>query len=458
MTQRYSRLLLIFPPFTKPALLDYAPIGICQLAAYVRQELPNTAIRILDFTNRYYSDEEYKRELQLFEPDIVGISIITLNAPGGYLVAQRTHQFMPTVPVIFGGVHAVHREAECFAHGANYISTSDGEPLLYEVLYNGFRPEVRGLVYLDNDKNVRHAPPREQTLDIDTLPWPAYDLVPVESYGGFPGWEIIGSRGCPYRCTFCTNHGMWGGQVRFRSPARIVDEIEHLYNTYHLKYMQFQDDTINVPLQRGLDICNEIIRRGLNDKLTFGGSMRVNKQLVSPELFAKMKEANFVYLGYGVESGSQRVLNVMQKDLRPSEVRAAVKMARRAGIRRIMGYVMIANWGESVIDVMKTWWLVLTTNMETAFSVCAPFPGTIHRARLLGAGYITDSSDWEQFNITSVTSRTDKLAKWQIYVLYAGSIGIQLVAAIFRHGQTKRTFQKLWLHGRDLLRHKRVAA
>lgn len=458
MTQRYSRLLLIFPPFTKPALLDYAPIGICQLAAYVRQELPNTAIRILDFTNRYYSDEEYKRELQLFEPDIVGISIITLNAPGGYLVAQRTHQFMPTVPVIFGGVHAVHREAECFAHGANYISTSDGEPLLYEVLYNGFRPEVRGLVYLDNDKNVRHAPPREQALDIDTLPWPAYDLVPVESYGGFPGWEIIGSRGCPYRCTFCTNHGMWGGQVRFRSPARIVDEIEHLYNTYHLKYMQFQDDTINVPLQRGLDICNEIIRRGLNDKLTFGGSMRVNKQLVSPELFAKMKEANFVYLGYGVESGSQRVLDVMQKDLRPGEVRAAVKMARRAGIRRIMGYVMIANWGESVIDVMKTWWLVLTTNMETAFSVCAPFPGTIHRKRMMDAGYITDSSDWEQFNITSVTSRTDKLAKWQIYVLYAGSISIQLVAAIFRHGQTKRTFQKLWLHGRDLLRHKRVAA
>lgn len=456
MTQRYSRLMLIFPPFTKPALLDYAPIGICQLAAYIRRELPDTAIRVLDFTNQHYSDAAFKHELQLFEPDIVGVSIITLNAPGGYMVAQKVHQFLPPVPVIFGGVHAVHRQLECLSHGADYISTSDGEPLLREVLQWGFQPEVRGLVWPDANGNVAHALPREQSLDIDSLPFPAYDLVDVESYGGYPGWEIIGSRGCPYRCSFCTNHGMWNGRVRFRSPVRIVDEIEHLYEAYHLRYMQFQDDTINVPLKRGLDICDEIIRRNLHEKLTFGGSMRVNKQLVSPELFAKMKQAGFVYLGYGVESGSQKVLNIMHKDLQPGEVRAAVKLARRAGIKRIMGYLMIANWGEGVTDVLRTWWLVLTTNMETAFSVCAPFPGTEHRARLLQAGYITDSSDWEQFNITSIISRTDKLHKWQIYMLYAGSIGIQLIAAMFRHGQTKRTFYKLWLHGRDLLRHRRI--
>jgi radical SAM superfamily enzyme YgiQ (UPF0313 family) len=456
MQQRYSRLMLIFPPFTKPALLDYAPIGICQLASYIRHELPDTALRILDFTNTHYSDDEFRNELRRFEPDIVGISIITLNAPGGYVVARKVHQYLPPVPVIFGGVHAVHRPLECLSHGADYVSSGDGEPLLHEVLQWGFQPEVRGLVWPDANGNVARALPREQSLDIDSLPFPAYDLVDVESYGGYPGWEIIGSRGCPYRCSFCTNHGMWGGKVRFRSPVRIVDEIEHLYNAYNLTYMQFQDDTINVPLKRGLDICDEIIRRGLHEKLTFGGSMRVNKQLVSPELFAKMKQAGFVYLGYGVESGSQRVLDLMHKDLQQGEVQAAVKLARRAGIKRIMGYLMIANWGEGILDVLRTWWLVLTTNMETAFSVCAPFPGTEHRTRLLQAGYITDSSDWEQFNITSVISRTDKLRKWQIYVLYAGSIGIQLIAAIFRHGQAKRTFYKLWLHGRDLLRHRRV--
>jgi radical SAM superfamily enzyme YgiQ (UPF0313 family) len=249
---------------------------------------------------------------------------------------------------------------------------------------------------------------------------------------------------------------MWDGKIRFRSPRRIVDEIEYLYRECGVRAIQFQDDTINVPRQRGIDICDEIIRRNLHECMTFAGSLRVNTPLVSPLLFEKLHQAGFTYLGFGVESGSQKVLNTMRKDLTPGEVRAAVKMARRAGIKRVMGYVMIANWGEGVLDVLRTWWLVLTTNMETAFSICAPFPGTEHRARMLKAGYITDTSDWERFNITSVTARTDKLSVRQIYVLYAVSILIQLVAAILRHGQTKRTFYKLWLHGRDLLRHRRV--
>jgi hypothetical protein len=131
-------------------------------------------------------------------------------------------------------------------------------------------------------------------------------------------------------------------------------------------------------------------------------------------------------------------------------------MARGAGIKRVMGYLMIANWGEGVRDVLRTWWLVLTTNMETAFSVCTPFPGTEYRQNMIRAGYLAESQDWEHFNITSVTSRTDKLSVRQIYVLYAGSILLQLVVSIFRHGQTRRTLHKLWIHGRDLLRHRQV--
>jgi anaerobic magnesium-protoporphyrin IX monomethyl ester cyclase len=437
MTQRYSRLLLAFPPFTTPALLEFAPIGICQLASYIRRELPGTAIRILDYTNLRYSEAEFRDELRQFAPDIVGVSVITLNAPGGYLLTGLIHKYLPHVPVIMGGVHAVNLPQECLDRGADYLSSGDGEPLLCEVLQYGFQPEVQGLVWPNQQGKAVHALSRAQYLDIDSLPFPAYDLVDMRSYPRFPTWEIIGS-------------------IRFRSPMRIVDEIEHLYTQCGVRAIQFQDDTINVPRQRGLDICNEIIKRGLNERMTFMGSLRVNTPLVSPLLFEKLHQAGFIYLGFGVESGSQKVLDTMHKDLTPGEVRAAVKMARRAHIKRVMGYVMIANWGEGIRDVLRTWWLVLTTNMETAFSVCAPFPGTEHRARMLQAGYVKDTSDWEQFNITSVTARTDKLSVRQIYVLYAGSILLQLVVSIFRHGQTKRTLYKLWLHGRDLLRHRSV--
>ena len=457
MTQRYKRLLLIFPPFTKPALLEFAPIGICQLAAYVRQQLPDTVIKILDYTNLHFSAEQFALTLSAFDPDIIGVSVITLNAPGGYLVTSLSKQLLPDVPVIFGGVHAINRPLECLTRGADYISSGDGESLLLEVMQHGFSHDIHGLIWRGDKGQVSYAPTRPQTLDIDALPFPAYDLVNMQSYSRYPMWEIIGSRGCPYRCSFCTNHALWDGKIRFRSPRNIVDEIEYLHRACGVTSIQFQDDTINVPLQRGIDICNEIIRRGLHESMTFAGSLRVNKQLVSQELFNKFRHAGFAYLGLGVESGSQRVLDIMHKDLTPGEVRAAVRMARGAGIKRVMGYLMIANWGEGIRDVLRTWWLVLTTNMETAFSVCAPFPGTEHRARMLRAGYINESSDWEQFNITSVTARTDKLSVRQIYVLYAMSIGIQLVAAMFRHGQTKRTLQKLWIHGKDLLRHKKLS-
>jgi len=450
--QRYSRLLLVFAPFTKPALLEFAPIGICQLAAYIRQELSNTTIKILDYTNLPFSLHNYSQVLRDFQPDIIGVSIITLNAPGGFMVADIAHQILPGVPVIFGGVHAINRQQECLNRGADFISKGDGEPLLLEVMQQGFSRDIQGLIWTDGTMVA----PREQTLDIDALPFPAYDLVDMQSYPRFPTWEIIGSRGCPYRCTFCTNHALWDGKIRFRSPSRIVDEIELLHKKYGVMSIQFQDDTINVPRQRGIDICNEIIRRGLHNEMTFAGSLRVNKKLVSQELFDKFYHAGFTYLGFGVESGSQRVLDIMRKDLTPGEIRAAVRMARGAGIKRIMGYLMIANWGEGFTDILKSWWFVITTNIETAFSVCAPFPGTEHRARMLHAGYITDTSDWEQFNITSVTARTDKLSVRQIYVFYAMSILLQLVMATFRHGQSKRTIQKLWLHGKDLLRHKRL--
>jgi len=456
MEQHYKRLLLIFPPFTKPALLEFAPIGICQLAAYIRQELPDTAIKILDYTRLHHTQHNFSQTLLDFKPDIIGISVITLNAPGGFMLASLAHSTLPDVPVIFGGVHAINRSLECLERGADFISSGDGEPLLLEVMQHGFSPDIRGLIWHDDKEQIAYAPPREQTLDIDALPFPAYDLVDMQSYPRYPTWEIMGSRGCPYKCTFCTNHALWDGKIRFRSPVRIVDEIEHLHKEYGVMSIQFQDDTINVPQQRGIDICNEIIRRGLHREMTFAGSLRVNKKLVSQELFDKFHHAGFTYLGFGVESGSQRVLDIMRKDLTPGEVRAAVRMARGAGIKRIHGYLMIANWGEGIRDVLRTWWLAATTNMETAFSVCAPFPGTEHRARMLKAGYVKDTSDWENFNITSVTARTDKLSVRQIYVLYAMSIMLQLTISMFRHGPTKRTIGKLWLHGKDLLWRKRI--
>jgi radical SAM superfamily enzyme YgiQ (UPF0313 family) len=125
---------------------------------------------------------------------------------------------------------------------------------------------------------------------------------------------------------------MWGRAIRFRSPKNIVDEAEYLHTEFNIRQIAFFDDTINIPQQRAFEICDEIIKRGLHKKMSFTCQMRANEQLTSLELFQRMKEANFVRVEFGIESGSQKVLNFIQKSLKVDEAKRA--RARAASLGR----------------------------------------------------------------------------------------------------------------------------
>jgi anaerobic magnesium-protoporphyrin IX monomethyl ester cyclase len=444
-----TRALLVFPPFSKPALTEYAPFGIFTLAAYAREKMLGLEIKVRDYTTGGYSEYAWLEELADFKPDFVGISIITLNCTTGKLMAKLAKSALPNSLVAMGGIHAVASPKECL-DVADAIAMGDGENALCELLEGRQLDSVKGLAYR-RDGYAIFTRPRPLEIKLDDLPFPAYDLLDMTDYIGYPAWHIITSRGCLYHCTFCTNNLMWEGRMRSRSPNNVVDEIQMLHERYGVNRIQFQDDTINIPRQRAIDICDEIIGRGLHNKMTFMGSLRLNRQYVSQELFYKLKEAGFEFLGFGVESGSQRVLDIMNKRLTTREVRNAVRMARKAKIKRLMGFLMIGNWGETVWDVMKTWWLCLTTNMETAFSVCQPFPGTKFNQWATERGYL-NQPNWEDFNITSVVTRTDRMTKPMIFIMHSLSIVLQLIFSLLRGGAPKRTLGKIWLHTLDALR------
>ena len=334
---------------------------------------------------------------------------------------------------------------------ADVVVTGEGEDVLVDLVRGRALNMIRGIGFW-KDGEMRSTEPRKQIEDIDSLPWPDYSQLNPQSYIGFPAWQVLTSRGCPYNCSFCTNHVMWGRKVRSRSAKNIVGEIQQLHDIYRINRIQFQDDTVNIPQQRAFDICDEIINRGLHREMTFMGSLRLNKNCVSQELMDRMKEAGFEFFGFGVESGSQKVLDLMHKNLTVHEIRDAVKMMRKAGIKRRMGFIMVGNWGETVWDILKTWWLTLTCNMETAFSVCTPFPGTEFYRLCVNAGYLSRNPNWEDFNITSVTTRTDKMSKRTIFAVHVVSIFLQLIFAITRGGSPRRTLSRIWWHGVDLIK------
>jgi radical SAM superfamily enzyme YgiQ (UPF0313 family) len=422
-------------------------LGISYLASYIASHDSELQVKLIDYDITQYSAEIWRQELLTYKPDIVGISILVLNAANGMQLARMAKQENPDIITVLGGGHASIFPHECLQY-SDIVVRGEGEKTFLEIIQSMDLASIKGISYLRDGKFVDN-PPRERISNLDELPFPLLDSFDMERYlegglksgptlgsgGALRAGTVLGSRGCPYGCTFCASQQFWGRAIKFRSVKNIVDEIELLQAKYDLSRINFQDDTINIPQNRAVEICDEIIKRGLNTKLQFYSLIRANKNCVSPELFQKMKAANFIQVSLGIESASPKVLKAMQKDLTPVEVRRAIKMARKAKIPSITGNFMVGNWDESLLDVLKTWYFVLVNNIEPLFWICTPYPGTEFSRRLMAAGYLDSGYSWlSDFKPGTYTplSRTNKLSKISITIVYFNSVLLQLVLMLFR--------------------------
>jgi anaerobic magnesium-protoporphyrin IX monomethyl ester cyclase len=441
-----NRVLLVFPPFATEAAFDNPPIGIAYIASHILNKCPQLNLKLIDYTLGKFSPELYQKELRDFAPEIVGISVLTLNYPNGKLLAQLTKDVNPAIVTVMGGVHASLRTEECLEH-CDIVVRGEGEETFYEIIRDIELSIIRGISYR-KDRRIFNNEAREQIKNLDSLPFPAHHLLKMENYKSSLGWGVMGSRGCPFKCIFCSSPEMWGS-IRTRSTQNIVDEIEFLNSKFGSKRINFFDDTLNIPQTRAIEFCDEIIKRGLHKKMSFSCQMRVNRQFVSPELFQKMKEANFVRVDFGIESGSERVLKSIRKSLTPDEARQAVRMARKAGIDRVFGYFIVGNWGETVGDVFKTWRFIFSANVEPAFSICTPYPATEFYLRMKEKGYLGDEPDWANFNAATPIARTDRMSKPSIFVVYVLSIFLQLTCAFIRGGKPQHTLSRMMTYTFD---------
>ena len=442
-----TKIMLVWPSSARQNLPNWPPLGISYLASYIASRDSELQVKLIDYDITPFSEDIWRYELSIYQPDIVGISILMLNAPNGMQLARMTKQENPDIITVLGGGHASIFPHECLQY-SDIAVIGEGEKTFLEIIHGCDLAAINGISYV-RDGQLIDNPPRERISNLDELPFPLLDSFNMERYleGGLKSGSaigsggvlragtVLGSRGCPYGCTFCASQKFWGRAIKFRSVKNIVDEIEYLQAKYRLDKVNFQDDTINIPQSRAVEICDEIIKRGLNKKLQFYSLMRANTNFVSPELFKKMKEANFVQVSLGIESASPKVLKAMQKDLSPVEAHNAIKMARKAKIPSVTGNFMVGNWDESLLDVLKTWYFVLVNNIEPLFWICTPYPGTEFYRRLVSAGYLAGGYSWlTKFKSGAYTSvsRTNKMSKTSISILYFDSVLLQLVMMLFR--------------------------
>ncbi len=396
------KVLLINPKANLPIEVRTSPpLGLAYLGAV--SERGGDEVRILDM-----EVEESPLSLVLREerPDLVGITANTIQIKAAWRVAQEIKAEM-AVPIVLGGPHpTVLPEESAQRPGVDIVVRGEGEATWVDLCprleAGASLEEVEGISYRQNGR-VIHNPDRPPIADVDSLPFPAHHLFKMERYTNLQptldtvegkSFSMLTSRGCPYRCTYCSQilPRVW----RMRSPENVVAEWRWLVKDLGAKEIGILDDSFNIDRQRVLAICDLLISQGLNHVpwIMING---IRANLVDEELLGRMREAGCIRTAFGVESGNQEILDtVIDKRLTLKEIRAAFRAAKSVGMQTI-GFFIIGLPGETEETIEDTIHFACELDPLVAnFSMATPFPGTEMREVVLEKGRLL-AQDWDDY-------------------------------------------------------------
>jgi anaerobic magnesium-protoporphyrin IX monomethyl ester cyclase len=329
------------------------PLGILYLAAVLLQK--NHEVKIFD-NSVWELPNRTLLELILREnPDAVGFSTTFKNIGNARIIAKHLKVKNKKIKIIFGGPQASYFAKEITA--LPYVDLTiigEAEETLPRVLEKNFEclSEINGLCLKDNYGNIVSTGNSTPVEDLDSLPYPARQLWDLETFHRkWPNntiFTMITSRGCPYRCTFCSLPPHCR-KYRARDPIKVVDEIEYLINHFGAKTIDFMEDNFALNRERTYKICNEIIKR----KLKFSWRCDTRVDNVTPELLAKMKEAGLRFIFFGIESGSQKILDFLKKDITIEQIRNAFSWCKELGINTFASF-MLGIPGETCADIFNS--------------------------------------------------------------------------------------------------------
>lgn len=394
--------------------------GLLSLAACLKQNGFEVGYIDADFLN--LSNDDVLSRIDTFGADVVGITMNTFQAKTGMDLAKTIRRKNADLRIVVGGPHPSALRGQLLEDCPEIDISCVGEgedtivDIAKELQADGDISIIKGISYRRNGA-LYDNPDQELIKDLDKIPFPAYELAgDLKCYPGaqpvlkIPSMHIMASRGCPYKCIFCTK-SVWGNKVRFRKPEKIIDEVEFLHNKFGINEVFFQDDTMNVNRKWFFNVCDEIIARKLNSSMAFKTPFRVNNRLIDEELLEKAREAGFWMIFYGVESGNQKVLDTIKKGTTIAEIERAFELTHKAGIKTIAAF-MVGNLGDTEETIQDSVELAKRIKPEVSgFSIATPLPGTEFYEIAKEHGWIQsdDFSEWSQF--TAVSRNADLTAE-----------------------------------------------
>ena len=402
------RILFINPQFSRgfqQFSLNFPPLGLASVAAYVRANGHDAVI----------ADQNIQDPNQTPKPedfDLVGITADTPRFPQAMQLGAWARA--RGLPVVMGGPHVSYWSEEPLLSGsADYIVHNEAETgflsLVNSLSQGGYGlDEVPGLSYLEQGQVV-HNPGSRTALNVDELPYPARDLLPIRDYDLYldrrKATSVISSRGCPFNCSFCASSQLFGLKWRPRSPESMVDEVQWLQDTFGIQSIYFMDDNFTLDPDRTIAFCERILSKGL-DVRWFCFS-RATTVVDREDMVQAMSEAGAHMVFLGIESANPQVLQDFNKNITTESSAQAVDRLKGYNIRPMCSFI-IGDIHEDRDSIRAT--IDFARKLAPAiaqFAILTPYPGTklFHQVkdRLLDI-------DWSFFDGLHATVKTDKLS------------------------------------------------
>lgn len=374
------KICLISPPYNSAVKsvvgVSSPPLGLAYIASMLRE---NHEVKIIDSNILNYTMGDVEKKLRSFNPDVVGITSVTPSIYEAYKVAETAKKVREDCTVVLGGPHATFTPRKTMEECKyiNIVVRGEGEETtreLIETIEKGAPlNEVKGISFRNKNEMI-DAEPRPFIKNVDDIPFPSRDLLPIHLYqvNGVKYTTLLTSRGCPFKCTFCSSSRLFGGYWRERSPQNVLEEIRIIYDDYNIRNIEFVDDTFTLNQERAEKICDGIIKQGW--EISWGASSRVDT--LSKRLVEKMKKAGCWIIFLGIESGSQKILDAIGKRITIAQAKKAVKIVKDAGIK-VLGSFIIGFPQDTTETIKETIKFAKSLNLDYAeFSILTPYPGT----------------------------------------------------------------------------------
>lgn len=358
-------------------------MGLIYMATYLSSHY-NAKVNIIDMSALSCGVQEVKKIVESVKPHLVGFTSKTFNILGVYELAKVIKSALPESIIIAGGAHPTALPEQTLSECENIdaVVRVEGELTVAEIVeryLEGYRSAndlftgVKGITFRKPGGGLCTEPNRDLILDLDGLPFPDFSLVDYNIYNKVYNpvkrelqhrYPVFASRGCPFNCTFCMP--LLTRKWRVRNTEAVVEEVSQLHQKWGVKYIYFEDSLFCSDRKWFEDFCQKYTKKGLHRLVNWGFEIRIDRACAYPHMFELAKEAGCIYTFFGIESGSELILEKAHKRFKMEQILQAVEAARKAGIAKIHASFILGLPYETIDTIRETFGLVEVLPIDRA--------------------------------------------------------------------------------------------